>query len=473
MALRMKRRERRENKKDKSVNTCRENPTALRLAHQQAEHSVPNEKAADGVCSVQEIDDCSLKWRPTHGNLRFNHSYDGEETEADADGSSGSGCGSGSALSLSEAYSNMHKLDALLRDSDRRLKEAQAETLRAQLSTRAQLRQLRDQVGGHNTMLARNWDAFMQLCPASAEPGPAGPGGHHGKGQQGVGAAGDQGCSVLPRISGADSDADSDDSQGSGSALAITDEEKLKLAALLRDVDQDAQDRDAALAGLSGYLLDPEARRSLEHIDGKLQVRTQSARGCRELTPDVPDTRVPGLAQGATRQQRLEDIDRCLQALAASALGVRRGAGGGGGRARRGVYRACSVPRTWSPSTRKRSARCCGAPGVPESRRGPSRSRSRAETGAITGTTMTPSSWTPASSAACWRRPGESCPASATATARKPTTTPRATETATVCRLRAGPSRHRAAPAPAYDAHKRLAAVYCNMFLKRKSCIFS
>lgn len=223
----------------------------------------------------------------------------------------------------------MHKLDALLRDSDRRLKEAQAETLRAQLSTRAQLRQLRDQVGGHNTMLARNWDAFMQLCPASAEPGP-GPGGHHGKGQQGaapapalstgisrhphhvpVGAAGDQGCSVLPRISGADSDADSDDSQGSGSALAITDEEKLKLAALLRDVDQDAQDRDAALAGLSGYLLDPEARRSLEHIDGKLQ----------ELTPDVPDTRVPGLAQGATRQQRLEDIDRCLQALAASALG--------------------------------------------------------------------------------------------------------------------------------------------------------
>lgn len=76
MALRMKRRERRENKKDKSVNTCRENPTALRLAHQQAEHSVPNEKAADGVCSVQEIDDCSLKWRPTHGNLRFNHSLD-------------------------------------------------------------------------------------------------------------------------------------------------------------------------------------------------------------------------------------------------------------------------------------------------------------------------------------------------------------------------------------------------------------
>lgn len=87
------------------------------------------------------------------------------------------------------------------------------------------------------------------------------------------------------------------------SALAITDEEKLKLAALLRDLDQDlAEDEDGDVAaglgpehcpgsrtssatalgarpGLgAGYNLDPEARRSLEDIDGQLQVGASPGR---------------------------------------------------------------------------------------------------------------------------------------------------------------------------------------------------
>ncbi|XP_034251239.1 uncharacterized protein LOC117651367 [Thrips palmi] len=222
--------------------------------------------------------------------------------------------------SLCEAYSSMHKLDALLRQSDQRLKEAQAETLQAQLTTRSHLRQLRQRTGSQNVVMARNWDAFMKLCPAMEAMQPV---------MDDTPKQVRSRDSVLPRISGTNSDQESEDSDHSTSALAITDEEKLKLAALLRDLDQDlaAEEDDDMDAGSgpergpraeplgAGYNLDAEVRRSLENIDGKLQ----------EL---VPETSARRLRQGGssaagkagTRQQRLDDIDRCLRALAESAL---------------------------------------------------------------------------------------------------------------------------------------------------------
>ncbi|KAK3918084.1 Fibrous sheath-interacting protein 1 [Frankliniella fusca] len=118
--------------------------------------------------------------------------------------------------------------------------------------------------------------------------------------------------SLLPRISGVESEADdSEDSDSSCSALAITDEEKLKLAALLRDVDQDEE------VAEEGYHVDAEVRRDLEHIDGRLQELVMEPEGDAE---DAGGRGPPREPRGATRQQRLEDIDRCLQSLADSAL---------------------------------------------------------------------------------------------------------------------------------------------------------
>ena len=60
----------------------------------------------------------------------------------------------------------------------------------------------------------------------------------------------------------------------SSSTLAITDEEKLKLAALLRDLDSgDSSDPDPGYS--LGYSLDAEACRCLADIDDKLKVQSQ------------------------------------------------------------------------------------------------------------------------------------------------------------------------------------------------------
>ncbi|XP_026293657.1 uncharacterized protein LOC113217804 isoform X3 [Frankliniella occidentalis] len=316
MALRMKRRAQEEKKEKQSSAAHHVRRTERRVVS--TSKATGNSSAND--CDLIEGDNQGVndfKWRPTQGSTKLKQTSDHSDSSKNGDEAQNSSQ-TPSSQSLSEAYSNMHKLDALLRDSDRRLKDAQAETLRAQLSTRAQLRDLREQVGAQNVALSANWDAFMNLCPViepswacAAAPGVAGRGAHR------AGPRGDGADSVLPRISGVESEADdSEDSESSGSALAITDEEKMKLAALLRDVDQDHEGG----PGLGGYHLDAEVRRSLDHIDEKLQELVLDASDAGSVSAAPPSRGASKGPRGATRQQRLEDIDRCLQSLAESAL---------------------------------------------------------------------------------------------------------------------------------------------------------
>ncbi|XP_026293655.1 uncharacterized protein LOC113217804 isoform X2 [Frankliniella occidentalis] len=340
MALRMKRRAQEEKKEKQSSAAHHVRRTERRVVS--TSKATGNSSAND--CDLIEGDNQGVndfKWRPTQGSTKLKQTSDHSDSSKNGDEAQNSSQ-TPSSQSLSEAYSNMHKLDALLRDSDRRLKDAQAETLRAQLSTRAQLRDLREQVGAQNVALSANWDAFMNLCPviepswacgkeclpasgpgSKAEwsllefPGAAAAPGVAGRGAHRAGPRGDGADSVLPRISGVESEADdSEDSESSGSALAITDEEKMKLAALLRDVDQDHEGG----PGLGGYHLDAEVRRSLDHIDEKLQELVLDASDAGSVSAAPPSRGASKGPRGATRQQRLEDIDRCLQSLAESAL---------------------------------------------------------------------------------------------------------------------------------------------------------